>query len=78
MEADKSPKGEQIGGLDEWSRLLHVNGYNLKRTLQFCERALVSAAVKRTNGSQSQTARLLGITVRSIYNKLHKHQIHTA
>ena len=78
LEAHKSPKDQQMSGLDEWSRLLHVNGYNLKRSLQFCERALVSAAVKRTNGSQSQTARLLGITVRSIYNKLHKHQIYTS
>jgi len=59
---------------DEWARLLDLNGYSLKRTLRFCEKALVAAAVKRA-GSQSQTAQLLGITVRSIYNKLHRHQI---
>jgi two-component system, NtrC family, response regulator HydG len=55
--------------------LLERNGWNLSRSLQFCERLLLEAALQKARGNQSQTARLLGITPRSIYNKMHKHQL---
>lgn len=56
--------------------LLDVNGRNLSRSLQYGERLLLEAALHKTHGNQSETARLLGITPRSVYNKLHKHQLH--
>jgi two-component system nitrogen regulation response regulator GlnG len=56
--------------------LLAINDWNLSRSLQYCEKLLLEAALHKARGNQSQTARLLGITPRSVYNKLHKHQLH--
>jgi DNA-binding NtrC family response regulator len=56
--------------------LLDVKGWNLARSLHYCERLLLEAALHKTRGNQLQTARLLGITARSVYNKIHKHQLH--
>jgi len=56
--------------------LLDANGWNLSRSLQQCERLLLEAALHLAHGNQSQTARLLGLTPRSVYNKVHKHQLH--
>jgi two-component system nitrogen regulation response regulator GlnG len=56
--------------------LLDLNGWNLTQALQHCERLLLEAALHKAHGNQSRTAQLLGITPRSVYNKLHKHQMH--
>ena len=74
--ADPVPSGSQTGGVDLWADLLDVNGGSLTRSLQCCERALLAVALSRTHGNQSQTARLLGITPRSVYNKVRKHLLH--
>jgi transcriptional regulator with GAF, ATPase, and Fis domain len=55
--------------------LLDANDWSLSRSLQHCERLLLEAALQRTHGNQSQTARVLGITPRSVYNKVQKHQL---
>jgi len=54
--------------------LLDLNGWNLSQSLQYCERLLLEAALHRAHGNQSRAAELLGITPRSVYNKLHKPQ----
>ena len=56
--------------------LLDLNGGNLARALEHCERLLFEAALHKAHGNQSQAARLLGITSRSVYNKIHKYQLH--
>lgn len=58
------------------AELLDVLGWDLFRSLDYCEKILLETALRRANGSQSQTARLLGITPRSVYNKLRKHGLH--
>lgn len=55
--------------------LLPENNWNLARTMEECERRLIEAAMQHTRGNQSQTARLLGITPRSVYNKVRKYEI---
>ena len=55
--------------------LLGVNGWNLSKSLQHCERIFLEAALHQAQGNQSQTARLLGITPRSVYNKVRKHRL---
>jgi DNA-binding NtrC family response regulator len=55
--------------------LLDLNDWNLSRSLQYCERLLLEAALHKAHGNQSQTARLLGITPRSVYNKVHKYHL---
>ena len=56
--------------------MLDDNGWNLTRSLEYCERLLLESALRRADGNQTQTARLLGITARSVYNKVRKHKLH--
>jgi DNA-binding NtrC family response regulator len=58
------------------AKLLHANSWNLSRSLQYCEKLLLEAALHRAQGNQSQTARLLGITPRSVYNMVRKYNLH--
>lgn len=55
--------------------ILDSNGWNLSKSLEQCERLLLQCALKLAHGNQSQTARLIGITPRSVYNKLQKHKL---
>jgi len=57
------------------SRLLQLHHGNLADTLNHCERSLISTTLRQSKGNQSLAARLLGITPRSIYNKLRKHRL---
>lgn len=56
-------------------RVLDANDWNLTRSLEICERHALEAAMERMRGNQAQTARLLGITARSVYNKVRKYQL---
>jgi len=47
----------------------------LATALQRCERALLQEALHKARGNQSRAARLLGVTPRSVYNKLRKHKL---
>jgi transcriptional regulator with PAS, ATPase and Fis domain len=55
--------------------LLDSYGCSLAHTLRYCERILLEAALRRKQGNQSQTARLLGLTPRSIYSKMRRHHL---
>ena len=55
--------------------ILNLNDWNLSKSLEYCERLLLECALQFNQGNQSQTARLIGITPRSVYNKLHKHKL---
>ncbi|HEX9146495.1 MAG TPA: sigma 54-interacting transcriptional regulator [Candidatus Binatia bacterium] len=56
-------------------QMLDTNGWRLSRSLEWCERLFLEAALRKARGNQSQTARLLGITSRSVYNKVRKHNL---
>ena len=58
--------------------LLEMHAGNLQQSVDCCEKLLLEEALRKTNGNQSQAARILGITVRSVYNKLRKYQLHGA
>jgi hydrogenase-4 transcriptional activator len=60
---------------DWWPAVLDANDWNLTRALRACERMILEVALSRAQGNQSKTARLLGVTPRSIYTKLRKHRI---
>jgi transcriptional regulator with PAS, ATPase and Fis domain len=74
--AHSPPREVEAGDATAYlSRVLALNGWNLSRALASCERSLVEVALEAAHGNQSQTARLLGITPRSVYNKIRKHQL---
>ena len=58
-----------------WGDLLQSNPGSLSRSMELCERGLIRAALQRACGNQTETARLLGITPRSVYNKVRKHHL---
>jgi len=59
----------------QFHRLVDLTNGRLDRSLEFCERLLISLVLERTHGNQSETARLLQITPRSVYNKLRKYHL---
>jgi transcriptional regulator with PAS, ATPase and Fis domain len=59
---------------DLW-KLVDANGWSLSQSLNHCERLVLQAALRAAQGNQSRTARLLGITPRSVYNKYRKHNL---
>ena len=46
--------------------------WNLSRAIEHCQRLLVEATLQRAQGNHSQAARILGVTPRTLYNKLKK------
>jgi transcriptional regulator with PAS, ATPase and Fis domain len=54
---------------------LEQNGWNLARSMELFEKELLNLALEASNGNQSEAARRLGITPRSVYNKLHQHTV---
>jgi two-component system response regulator AtoC len=57
------------------SDLVDIEGANLGQSLAFCEKFLLKTALHKSQGNQSQAARMLGITPRSVYNKLRKYRL---
>jgi transcriptional regulator with GAF, ATPase, and Fis domain len=55
--------------------ILNSNDFSLAKSLEYCERLFLKCALEYSNGNQSQAARLIGITPRSVYNKVHKHKL---
>ena len=55
--------------------LLNANGWSLSQSLDYCEKLLLQAALQQARGNQTRTAKLLGITPRSVYNKYRKHNL---
>jgi transcriptional regulator with PAS, ATPase and Fis domain len=62
--------------LQFYSRIiLDENSWNLPKSLEYCEKLLLQYVLQSASGNQSRAARLIGITPRSVYNKLHKHKL---
>jgi len=55
--------------------ILDENCWNLPKSLDHCEKLLLQCVLQSARGNQSRAARLIGITPRSVYNKLHKHKL---
>lgn len=58
-----------------WGQILQAHGANLSRCLETCERELLGAMLRQTKWNQSDAARALGVTPRTVYNKLRKYEI---
>ena len=58
-----------------FQNILDLNDWNLTKSLECCEKSLLQCALQFTRGNQSQTARMIGITPRSVYNKVQKYKL---
>jgi DNA-binding NtrC family response regulator len=76
-EIPAAPKTESGAGFEvsPFVRILEANDWNLRRSLKDCERQALEAAIERTRGNQSEIARLLGVTPRTVYSKVRKHRL---
>ena len=54
---------------------LPPEGTPLRQAVQDYEKALILSALKRTNGVQTEAAKLLGVSAKNLWNKLQKHGI---
>jgi transcriptional regulator with GAF, ATPase, and Fis domain len=59
----------------EVSRLVRDKQWDLSKALQHCEKVLVREALEMTKGNQGRAAQLLGVTPRSVYNLIRRHQL---
>ena len=71
--ATEAPAAQPSGLEPSVLGLLLANRWSMARALADCERLILNAALEHEHGNQSRAARLLGITPRSVYNKLRKH-----
>ena len=55
--------------------ILAAKGWNLSRSMEYCEKLLLSFALRKSRGIQSQTSKLLGITPRTLYSKIRKYDL---
>jgi transcriptional regulator with GAF, ATPase, and Fis domain len=56
--------------------ILDQHSWNLPRSLEYCEKIFLQCVLQSAGGNQSRAARLIGITPRSVYNKLQKYKLH--
>lgn len=55
----------------ELAQLENLNLYSTREILlEYIERAIIHEALRRSNGRKGEAARLLGINVKTLYNKL--------
>ncbi|MEQ1545844.1 sigma-54 dependent transcriptional regulator [Methyloglobulus sp.] len=66
------PSPLALNALFQW---LDSNGWDLTHALEYCERLILESALHHAHGNQTDTANLLGITPRTIFNKLRKHHL---
>ena len=68
---DKDDEGVQTRLAD----ILSAKNWNLSRSMEYCEKLLVSLALRKSRGIQAQTSKLLGITPRTLYSKIRKYHL---
>ncbi len=73
-EAGPPPEVDR-GAAREFLALAAARDWKLVGCLEECERRLIEGALRMTGGNQSATARLLGVSPRTVYNKMRKHRL---
>lgn len=66
------------GGEDEVASVVLDGSLSLKQALQEFERKVITSALGRTAGVQTEAAALLGISAKNLWNKLQKHDLDPA
>jgi DNA-binding NtrC family response regulator len=73
--ADWIPAGDQSSRPFDVMLVLAASSWKLAGALDLCEQHILSAALDASSGNRSRAARLLGISARSIFNKMRKHRL---
>jgi len=60
--------------LENKGLMLNLDG-TLDEIMDAVEKSLLQKTLKQTNGNKTMAAKLLGIAIRSLYNKLEKHKL---
>jgi transcriptional regulator with GAF, ATPase, and Fis domain len=68
-------EGGQQGMARNVQEVVRETGWDLSKSLQVYERMIVEAALTQTAKNQSEAARLLGVTPRTIYNLVRRHHL---
>ena len=55
--------------------MVKVQSWSLAQSLEYCEKVLLESTLQLAQGNQTKTAKLLGLTPRSVYNKVRKHHL---
>jgi DNA-binding NtrC family response regulator len=71
---DPPPSAPPAAERSYFEALLDLHESNLARAVEHCERLLLEAALQRAQGNQTKAAQMVGITPRSVYNKLRKYR----
>ncbi len=69
---------ESDGGVCHFENMIDEaceQGWPLNAAVEIYERRLVEKVLQRTNGNRTQAAKLLGVTLRSVFNKIKKFQL---
>jgi two-component system response regulator PilR (NtrC family) len=74
-ESAQSTNQQNLDSNIQFEKLVIESGWNLSRFLGYCEKLLLDSALHQRNFNQSDVARLLGITPRSVYNKIKKYHL---
>jgi len=72
---EATPQVDGHPGLLDAVAVLEASSWKLGRALDLCEQSIVAAALGASRGNRSRAARLLGISPRSIFNKMRKYRL---
>ncbi|HYJ89634.1 MAG TPA: sigma 54-interacting transcriptional regulator [Pyrinomonadaceae bacterium] len=76
-EDNRPPDDSANGKIDSnLSRLIDRYQWGLSESVEYCERLLLASALKNTTARQSETAKRLRITPRTLYSKIRKYNLH--
>jgi DNA-binding NtrC family response regulator len=73
-ESTAAPRTDAGGPALDPVAVLQAHSWNLERSLDFCEQKIVTAALGLSSGNRSRAAKMLGISPRSIFNKMRRHR----
>jgi transcriptional regulator with GAF, ATPase, and Fis domain len=72
---NEMPAADQPSQPFDVMSILAASSWKLAGALNVCEQHILSAALDASSGNRSRAARLLGISARSIFNKMRKHRL---
>ncbi|HZT78986.1 MAG TPA: sigma 54-interacting transcriptional regulator, partial [Gemmataceae bacterium] len=73
--AGRQQSAAESSSLEDMARRAAEQGFTLAQAVDEFERRLLERVLKQTGGNRTRAATLLGLTPRTVYNKLRKHRL---